>query len=373
MWAPVTKAVAVNPTTLAAQAEASIREPAQRDRDRVLAASSTWPTRAKLGNDYGKKVIDGTGPFQFVEWVPGDHVTVKRWDAYPGSMTPFFKNKGKAYLDGIRWRFIQEAASRALAIENGELDALHGPAPQDIDRLKKNGNLTVTQLGEESVWFIGLNFDQLEFGDVRVRQAVSHALDRNAIVEKLVFGYGTTAFGPLPTSDPTYYKAVDEVQPVRQGEVEVADDGGGMEGRERRHPREGREEVLVRARGHERVVLDPARGGDPGDAEGRRDGREGQRLRPGDALLEARRGRRLVHVQVPLAEPLRRLRRAHLLVGDPGSELGSREAPGARRRAQDSSSRRRRRGQLLAASRTVRWSARSNSRSCRSSPRRTSG
>ena len=165
-------------------------------------------TRKKLGNDYGKNVIDGTGPFQFVEWVPGDHVTVKRWDAYPGSMTPFFKNKGKAYLDGIRWRFIQEAASRALAIENGELDALHGPAPQDIDRLKKNGNLKVTQLGEESVWFIGLNFDKLEFGDIRVRQAVSHALDRNAIVEKLVFGYGTTAFGPLPTSDPTYYKAV---------------------------------------------------------------------------------------------------------------------------------------------------------------------
>jgi len=114
-------------------------------------------------NDYGKNVIDGTGPFEFVEWVPGDHVTVKRWEAYPGSMTPFFKNKGKAYLDGINWKFIQEAASRALAIENGELDALHGPAPQDIDRLKKNGNLTVTQLGEESVWFIGLNFDRLEF------------------------------------------------------------------------------------------------------------------------------------------------------------------------------------------------------------------
>ena len=140
-------------------------------------------TRAKLGNDYGKNVIDGSGPFQFVEWVPGDHVSVKRWDAYPGSSTPFFKNKGKAYLDGINWKYIQEAASRALAIENGELDALHGPAPQDIDRLKKNGNLTVTQLGEESVWFMGLNFTRLEFGDVRVRQAVSHALDRKAIVQ----------------------------------------------------------------------------------------------------------------------------------------------------------------------------------------------
>ena len=126
-------------------------------------------------------------------------MSVKRWDAYPGSGTPFFKNKGKAYLDGINWKYIQEAASRALAIENGELDALHGPAPQDIDRLKKNGNLTVTQLGEESVWFMGLNFTRLEFGDVRVRQAVSHALDRKTIVDKLVFGYGRPRIGPLPT------------------------------------------------------------------------------------------------------------------------------------------------------------------------------
>jgi peptide/nickel transport system substrate-binding protein len=207
MWAPVTRAVAVNPTTL----RLHLKHP-YANLPNVIATGYSrivnMATRAKLGNDYGKNVIDGTGPFEFVEWVPGDHVTVKRWEAYPGSMTPFFKNKGKAYLDGIRWRFIQEAASRALAIENGELDALHGPAPQDIDRLKKNGNLTVTQVGEESVWFIGLNFDRLEFRDVRVRQAVSHALDRNAIVDKLVFGYGTTAYGPLPTSDPTYYKAV---------------------------------------------------------------------------------------------------------------------------------------------------------------------
>jgi peptide/nickel transport system substrate-binding protein len=207
MWAPVKKVVAKDPQTV----EITLKHP-YANLPNVIATGYSrivnMQTRAKLGNDYGKNVIDGTGPFEFVEWVPGDHVTVKRWDAYPGSSTPFFKNKGKAYLEGIRWKFIQEAASRALAIENGELDALHGPAPQDIDRLKKNNNLTVTQLGEESVWFIGLNFDRLEFKDQRVRQAVSHALDRNAIVQKLVFGYGTPAFGILPTSDPMYDKGV---------------------------------------------------------------------------------------------------------------------------------------------------------------------
>jgi peptide/nickel transport system substrate-binding protein len=207
MWAPVIKSVATSPTTL----KIYLKHP-YANLPNVLATGYSrivnMASRSKLGVDYGKKVIDGSGPFTFVDWVPGDHVSVKRWDAYPGSITPFFKNKGKAYLDGINWKYIQEAASRALSIENGELDALHGPAFQDIGRLKSNSNLVVTQVGEESVWFMGLNFDRLEFGDVRVRQAVSHAIDRDAIVKKLVFGYGTPAFGPLPTSDPTYFKSV---------------------------------------------------------------------------------------------------------------------------------------------------------------------
>jgi peptide/nickel transport system substrate-binding protein len=206
-WSPVKKSVAVNPTTL----QIHLKHP-YANLPNVIATGYSrivnMKTRSTLGNDYGKKVIDGSGPFEFVDWVPGDHVSVKRWENYPGSITPFFHNKGKAYLAGINWKYIQEAASRALAIENGELDALHGPAPQDISRLKGNSKMTVTQLGEESEWFIGLNFDRLEFGDVRVRQAVSHAIDRDVIVKKLVFGYGTPAFGPLPTSDPMYDKSV---------------------------------------------------------------------------------------------------------------------------------------------------------------------
>src|SRR5262249_41891241 len=70
-------------------------------------------TRKKLGDQYGKQVIDGSGPFTFVDWVPGDHVTVKRWEDYPSSIVPYFQNKGKPYLEGIKWQAILEASQRA--------------------------------------------------------------------------------------------------------------------------------------------------------------------------------------------------------------------------------------------------------------------
>ena len=63
---------------------------------------------------YGQQQIDGSGPFTFGEWVPGSHVTVNKWAEYPGSIVPYFENTGPAYLDGIRWEFISEAAQRAI-------------------------------------------------------------------------------------------------------------------------------------------------------------------------------------------------------------------------------------------------------------------
>lgn len=203
-WTPVVKSEARDDQTLVITTRhpfANLPNPVSTGYSRIV----NMKTRQRLGDDYGKNEIDGSGPFTFVEWVPGDRVTVKRREDYVGSITPFFENKGKAHLDGITWRFIQEAANRALSIEGGELDALHGPAFQDIERLKGNSDLVVTEVGEMSEWYIGLNFERLEFADLRVRQAVSHALDRNAIVDALVFGFGTPAFGPLPQSDAAFY------------------------------------------------------------------------------------------------------------------------------------------------------------------------
>ena len=129
-------------------------------------------TRQTLKANYGVKGTDGTGPFTLKEFVPGSHVTVKRWEKYPGTILPFLTNKRKPYLDAIRWEVLLEPATRAKEIEAGNIDTLRGPAPQDVDRLKHNDKLAVIEFQEPAMYQLGVNFRRkdLGFDDVRVRQ-----------------------------------------------------------------------------------------------------------------------------------------------------------------------------------------------------------
>ncbi len=170
---------------------------------------------------YGQQEIDGSGPFTFGEWVPGSHVTVDKWEEYPGSIVPYFQNQGPAYLDGIRWEFISEAAQRAIRIENGEIDTLRGPAAQDVSRLEGNSDLNVVRLREWSGYIMGVNHTRtaLDFHEVTMRQAISAAINRQAISDALLFGEGEPLFGPITSAD-RYYTA--DVEQFNQFDLEGA-------------------------------------------------------------------------------------------------------------------------------------------------------
>ncbi|MDF2760203.1 MAG: extracellular solute-binding protein family 5 [Thermomicrobiales bacterium] len=178
-------------------------------------------TRNELAEQYGQSGVDGTGPFLFGEWVPGSHVSVTRWEDYPGSNVPYFSNKGKAYLDGIRWDAILEAAQRAVRIENAELDTLRNPALQDVARLETNPDLSVSTFSEPSGYILNTNFERtdLDFHEQSMRQAISHAIDREAIVTVLLAGLGSPLYGPITPADVFYDPGVEE---FNQFDLELA-------------------------------------------------------------------------------------------------------------------------------------------------------
>ncbi len=144
-----------------------------------------------LTNPYNIKPV-GSGAFKFEEWAKGDHITLLKNENY-------YKT-GKPYLDKIVYKVMPNASTAAIAFENGEVDFFFTPAPLDIERLLKMPNVTVTNKGREAlagVETIVLNLNNKPLSDVRVRQAMAHAIDKQYIVDKAVFGKATVATGPI--------------------------------------------------------------------------------------------------------------------------------------------------------------------------------
>jgi peptide/nickel transport system substrate-binding protein len=184
--------------------------------------------RKTAGDKWGSTVIDGTGPFVLESFSPTE-VKGLRWKDYPGANSPIFENKGTAYLDGITWVSIVEGSQRAPEIETGNVDAIKNPPPQDVDRLKGNPDLVVQEFQEISNFFLSVNVGnkKLGFDDVRVRQAISHAIDREGIVQSIYLGHAAATYGPCMPGWSMYDPAVEQFnQYDPEGAKKLLDEAG---------------------------------------------------------------------------------------------------------------------------------------------------
>jgi peptide/nickel transport system substrate-binding protein len=167
----------------------------------VVTGVPMMPKHIFAGTDFRSNphnsVPIGTGPFKFVEWQRGNFIRLRRFDDY-------WKH-GQPYLDEIIYRFVPDSQSRALALQTGQVQLAAGNdiEPFDVPRFRKQPDLTVTTAGWEYFapmsWF-EINKRVKPLDDKRVRQAMSMALDRKFITERLWFGVGKPATGPLCAS-----------------------------------------------------------------------------------------------------------------------------------------------------------------------------
>lgn len=149
----------------------------------------------------------GTGPFMFQEWVRGDHITVAAYEGYWGDM---------ALLEEITYQYIEDPTALNNAMLAGDIQVIAGvSAPELLDVFADDPAFNVevgTTNGEVTM---ALNNRNDALSDVRVRQALSYGIDRQAIIDGAYFGYGSlTGTFAVPT-DP-YYVDLTERYPFDQ-------------------------------------------------------------------------------------------------------------------------------------------------------------
>jgi peptide/nickel transport system substrate-binding protein len=156
------------------------------------------PKHIYEGTDYKTNPANntpiGTGPFKFKEWVKGSHILLVKNENY--------YETGKPHLDEIYWHVIPDAASRAVAFENGTVDILPGGSVEnfDVPRLTGMDNVCVTDEGWEffsPLSWLWLNNREGPTKDVRFRKAIMYAMDREFAKDVLWNGLGDVANGPF--------------------------------------------------------------------------------------------------------------------------------------------------------------------------------
>jgi peptide/nickel transport system substrate-binding protein len=165
--------------------------------------------RREAGDEFGRTTADGTGPFTFVESVSGSHLDVARWDGWRGARTSWETNRiGPAYLDGVRWVPITGDRERAAALEAGEVDCIQNASLLDVDRLRANPDIDVIEFQQSALVYLGVDCEGVG-KDVRVRRALSLAIDRDSLVENDLGGHGWAAASPIPSHSEWYAPEVE--------------------------------------------------------------------------------------------------------------------------------------------------------------------
>ena len=138
-----------------------------------------------------KQTPIGTGAFKFDDWSQGDKITLSRYEHYWGE---------PATLEAATFKFISDPTAAFAAVMAEDVDVFAGfPAPENIPQFEADPRFQVLIGSTEGETILSINNKQAPFDNVKVRQAVAHAIDRQAIIDGAMFGYGTpigTHFAP---------------------------------------------------------------------------------------------------------------------------------------------------------------------------------
>lgn len=124
----------------------------------------------------------GTGPYLLDGWVKGSSLTLKAW--------PGYRNAGAIRIQRATFRFISDPAAQIAAVLSGDVDAFPRVTPRGATQFKANRRLQVLVGGSRAKTVLAINNRKKPLDDVRVRRAISQAIDRKAVIAGAADGFG---------------------------------------------------------------------------------------------------------------------------------------------------------------------------------------
>jgi peptide/nickel transport system substrate-binding protein len=142
----------------------------------------------KHGKGFASSPV-GTGPFRLVHWEKGERITLTAnsgyWDGPPR-------------VQHLVYEVVPDAGQRLVSLQSGTVDVAYGLAPEDRQLVRLHPDLTLYRVSGNNVAFLAMNTQRPPFDDARVRRAVNHAVNKNAIVKLVYQGLAIPAKGPIP-------------------------------------------------------------------------------------------------------------------------------------------------------------------------------
>jgi len=142
----------------------------------------------------------GTGPFYLVQYQKDAVIRYKAFPEFWG---------GKAKIDDLVYAITPDASVRWAKLQKGECDVMPYPNPADIDAIKKDPNVTMLEQPGLNIGYLAFQTQKKPFDDVRVRKAISMAIDRKAIIDAVYLSTGIAAKNPIP---PTMWSYNDSIK-----------------------------------------------------------------------------------------------------------------------------------------------------------------
>ncbi|MDO4434505.1 MAG: ABC transporter substrate-binding protein [Alysiella sp.] len=151
--------------------------------------------KAGKAADYNTQPI-GTGPFKFVSYNKDSQIRYAKHADY--------WNVNDVHIDNLVFAITKDSAVRAQKVAAGECHVSAYPKTAEVEAAKKAGKINIIEQSGFNLGYVGYNVEKAPFKDLKVRQALDMAINRDAIINAVYQGAGTAATNPMPPTQWSY-------------------------------------------------------------------------------------------------------------------------------------------------------------------------